>query len=192
MKKVCYAVALGLVFVVTGIFSVLSYSNLSADFTAYKAKTNTILAIVSEMYERIDTLGTAVANLYCHVAMTQVNLQATDSLLAKTSKLATRNAIAVANQASKTKVLEKKVDLRARQTNDLTEMVFILAYGKNDSTGMAMYAQYQKCGNQALWDSAMVRLNPKIVGKINRIAEIDAKLAELEKTSAPTETSTKK
>ncbi len=156
-----------------------------------KVKTDSVIVAIidamSSVKARVDTLSTHTANLYGHVAIMQINLRATDSLVSKISDLATKNAVTIIGHDAKLKVLESKIDLRARQVNDLSQMVFDLAYGKGDSIGNAMYAQYVNCGNQNLWDSAMVKLSPKVLEKIQRIAEIDAKLAELEKKPIPVE-----
>jgi|GEM_PF-2672822 len=185
MKK--YLLPVGVVTIIVIVIVVLVFSisamnkvdALSGQFTDYKAEASTILSITAEsiisMDKTVDTLSTHVADLYVHVANVQVISMKNDSLMNEQIGLLKK----------KVGALEKRTTLCGRQINNIDQLVFELAYGKGDSVGMALYAKYQKCGNQALWDSAMVKLTPKVTEKLQRIAEIDAKLTELEKRPVP-------
>ncbi len=186
MKKYLLPVGVVAIIVIVIVVLVLSISAmnkvdaLSGQFTDYKAEASTILSITAESIismvdKTVDTLSTHVADLYVHVANVQVISMKNDSLMNEQIGLLKK----------KVNILEKRTTLCSRQINDIDQLVFELAYGKGDSVGMALYAKYQKCGNQALWDSAMVKLTPKVTEKLQRIAEIDAKLTELEKRPVP-------
>jgi len=94
------------------------------------------------------------------------------------------------------KQLANVVYTHGRKTNDLAELIFKIAFGSQWKVkGKAAFAQYAKCGNQALFDSTVTKLNEAQCAKLKKIADIDVRIAEIQKElsakPAPTPTEVK-
>jgi len=68
------------------------------------------------------------------------------------------------------KQLANVVYTHGRKTNDLAELIFKIAFGSQwQAKSKAVFAQYAKCGNQALFDSAVTKLNEAQCAKLKKL-----------------------